>query len=75
VKRREWGQGEEVSSATLVGSTYISAMPYRLLGYSSPPCIELGWAGLTKDQLVSEECGGASGGSLGEQTFSQVLQL
>ena len=37
-------------------------------------CTELGWAGLMRSLLSSEECGGTSGGSSGEIS-SQVLQL
>ena len=68
------GEGTSAASAAAVGSTSVSAMPSRLLGYSIPPCTESDRAGLTRDLLASEECGRASGGTSGE-TSSQVLQL
>lgn len=39
------------------------------------PCTESCLAGPMRSQLASEECCRASGGTLGEQIFPQVLQL
>ena len=75
----EWGQGAEVSftaSAAALGSnSVVSAVPSSLLLYSVEPCTESGGAGLTEGWLASEESSRASGGSLGEQISSQMLQL
>ena len=70
-KQMQAGRGGKVpsTSAAAVGSTSISAVPSRLLGYSTLPGTESDQTGPPKDQLASEECGGASG----EQTSSQVL--
>jgi hypothetical protein len=50
-------------TAAAIGSTSVSVVPSRLLGYYVSPCTET-----TRDQLASEECGGASGSASGEQT-------
>ena len=63
----------EVTSATTAGSTSVFPVPPSWL--PELPCTELGLAGPMKGCLASEECGGASGGALGEQISSQVLQL
>lgn len=42
------------------------------LSCSTLPCTKLGRAGLTRGQLASEECWGASGGFSGEQTSFQA---
>jgi hypothetical protein len=47
-KYSKCGQGGEAAStisAAAVGSTSVSAVPSRYLGYSSPPCTESGRAG------------------------------
>jgi hypothetical protein len=50
-----------------------SAVPFRSLGNSEPLWTDWGLAGQRKSRLSSEECGGTSGGSLGEKISSQVL--
>jgi hypothetical protein len=69
VKGSECRQGWQVTSAAAVGSTSISAVPSRLLSYSTLPCTESDCTGLMRDQL-SEEWGGTSGSIFQEQTSS-----
>ena len=52
----------------------VSAVSSRLLSNLEPLCTEPGQGGPKRNQLSSEECGGNSGGSLGETISSQVLQ-
>lgn len=62
-------QGGEVIFAA--GSTSVSSV----LSQSMLLCTESGQAGPARGRLASEECSGASGSILGEQTSSHVLQL
>jgi hypothetical protein len=55
---------------------YDAFQPSTLFGCFPPPCTDSGWTNKrTRERLASEECGGASGCTSGEQTSFQVLQL
>ena len=55
-KQMQAGRGGKVpsTSAAAVGSTSISAVPSRLLSYSTLPCTESDCTGLMRDQLSEE---------------------
>jgi hypothetical protein len=74
-KGSECGQGGEVASAASVGCSWLHLCLCCAFQVTRLLRTESGLAGLTNGRLASAECGGASGGVLGEQISSQVLQL